>query len=264
VPLPEAGVDPFAGSVPQRWPHIIFQVFWYPLLHEKERKDAVVLLGEAVAPPLATLGAAASSYRLPLNQVSRRVPRNAASYENWLQRDFKVQQAQADNAAGQQAEEKARREAAETEWSARCRDLELLKLQSDFEREFFKSPMPDLGQTSSPCPMPDLLAEIYGRPPLFVAEIYGSPTRSREIYGSPKSTAARDIEGAGSTPTKTPPSSTAFGWATPSTMDTARTMSPSPRPTSSTLDTTRGMSPSPRATCPSDVTPPPSPPIPGQ
>jgi hypothetical protein len=80
LPFPAVGnSDTFSGSTVPRWPHIIFQLFWYPPTTE----DKIVLVGEAAAPPIATLGPNTSTIRLPLDQWHRRAPRNAIAFEEW-------------------------------------------------------------------------------------------------------------------------------------------------------------------------------------
>eukprot|EP00927_Polykrikos_kofoidii_P065219 TRINITY_DN61001_c0_g1_i1.p1 TRINITY_DN61001_c0_g1~~TRINITY_DN61001_c0_g1_i1.p1 ORF type:complete len:652 (-),score=81.47 TRINITY_DN61001_c0_g1_i1:95-2050(-) len=87
---PHMGTNPFAtghdGAEPPRgWPNVIFQVFWCPSQAKRSGEELVVLLGEAVAPPLPSLGPLLRPHRLILHQLDRRPPQGSEPFEYWLE-----------------------------------------------------------------------------------------------------------------------------------------------------------------------------------
>lgn len=78
LPVVRTGEEHFSGCA-DRWAQVVFQVLWYM----PEQPQEVVLLGEAFAPPMSTLGSSFSSFRLPLYQFGRRLPQGAKAFENF-------------------------------------------------------------------------------------------------------------------------------------------------------------------------------------
>ena len=73
------------GADADSWATVVFQVFWWP--HDLPDgadmgKQRVVLLGEAVCPPMSSLTSSFRAYRLPLNQFQRCPPIDAAPFES--------------------------------------------------------------------------------------------------------------------------------------------------------------------------------------
>eukprot|EP00438_Fugacium_kawagutii_P013153 Skav233657 [mRNA] locus=scaffold2779:998872:1000149:- [translate_table: standard] len=68
------------------WATVFFQVFWWPhdLPDMKNLgKQGPVLLGEAVCPPMSSLGPSFQAHRLRLHQFQRKPPIDVASFESW-------------------------------------------------------------------------------------------------------------------------------------------------------------------------------------
>lgn len=151
VPLPWIGEDCFGGCSIRRWPHIIFQVFWYAPAENAEN-GCIVLLGEAAAPPVTTLGSQPSSFRLPLTRFNRRAPRNSISFEEWRAtyfEEFQRQKAKEDNII---LNEQLRLQEADQKSSDQARNRELERLQEAMKQAF------------SPARTPKLLAAMSGKP----------------------------------------------------------------------------------------------------
>lgn len=73
------------GTNSDAWATVVFQVFWWP--HDLPDmndmgKQRVVLLGEAVCPPMSSLGASFRAHRLPLHQWQRSPPIDVAPFES--------------------------------------------------------------------------------------------------------------------------------------------------------------------------------------
>jgi len=82
VPVPEGGANSFAGGDHKCWPHIIFEVYWYPPERlNSGMQDLAVLLGMAAAPPLPTLGREPKAYRLPITQMGSAAPPRTESWD---------------------------------------------------------------------------------------------------------------------------------------------------------------------------------------
>eukprot|EP00931_Biecheleriopsis_adriatica_P059545 TRINITY_DN35641_c0_g1_i1.p1 TRINITY_DN35641_c0_g1~~TRINITY_DN35641_c0_g1_i1.p1 ORF type:complete len:505 (-),score=84.68 TRINITY_DN35641_c0_g1_i1:44-1558(-) len=87
-PLSHRDLNWVAGR-PDKWATVVFQVFWWPPPVASKcpvdlgAPEAAVLLGEAFAPPLASLSPDHRTYRLPLHQFGRRTPEGAQSFDKW-------------------------------------------------------------------------------------------------------------------------------------------------------------------------------------
>mmetsp|Transcript_9595 Transcript_9595/g.17212 ORF Transcript_9595/g.17212 Transcript_9595/m.17212 type:complete len:520 (-) Transcript_9595:142-1701(-) len=139
LPVEHRGIDPFVAA-PDKWSTVVLQVFWFPppalSIKPKNAAEAVVLLGEAFVPPMATLGTQLRSHRLPLHQSNRRAPDGAQSWDDWeaefLARYLINQRLQIDAAR----EAKERKQAILDQRLARRRDEHLSCLEKDLKKAY--------------------------------------------------------------------------------------------------------------------------------
>ncbi|CAJ1356259.1 unnamed protein product [Effrenium voratum] len=128
------------------WARVIFQVFWWPPPgpYEVLSCKRVVMLGEAVAPPMSALGVGFRAHRLPIHRFQRRQPQGAAPFEE-LQQGMDSYVASLKKRLGRTRQKFAVRAG----FLARRAEEDLLALERDLASAFPGS-FPDLGATEPP------------------------------------------------------------------------------------------------------------------